>query len=79
MSFGTVDPFKTKKALREAVAQRGAENVRVEDTSMFDNKGVVSIASLVGTSADIVGPDVYNNRAWYASVRRNVRGEIVIV
>lgn len=69
MSFGTVETFKTKAALRRAVEERGAENVMVHDTSAFNGAGVVSVASLAGTSAAIVGPDVYNKRDWYANVK----------
>lgn len=78
MSYGTVSTFKSKKALKEAVATHGAENVRVFDTSAFNNKGTVSIAELADSSAVIVGPDVYSKRDWYANVK-TVKGEIRVV
>lgn len=78
MSFGTRRKFTSKKALTDAVKAEGAENILVFDTSAFDNKGTVTVASLVGTSAVIVGPDVYNDRRWYANVKRDGKGNIVI-
>lgn len=69
MSYGTVRMFKSKKALADAVATEGAENVMVFDTSGFGNGGTRSIADLAGTSAVIVGPDVYRDRRWYANVK----------
>lgn len=78
MSFGTVGTYASKKALREAVAARGADAVMVVDTSMFANQGTVSVASLAGTSAVIVGPDVHRDRRWYANVEIKKDGSIVI-
>lgn len=78
MSYGTVTAYKSKAALKAAVADRGAENVMVVDTSLFDNRGTVSVASLAGTSAVIVGPDVYLDRRWYANVKIRKDGTIVI-
>lgn len=78
MSFGTRRKFTSKKALTDAVKAEGAENILVFDTSAFDNKGTVTVASLVGTSAVIVGPDVYTDRRWYANVKRDGKGNIVI-
>lgn len=80
MSWGTATRYASKKALKDAVAELGADMVLVTDTSMFDNKGTVSIAALVDTSAVIVGPDVHRDRRWYANVKRNAKtGQIVIV
>jgi hypothetical protein len=78
MSYGTTERFASKKALREAVAARGADNVTVTDTSIFDNKGTVTVASLAGTSAVIVGPDVHRDRRWYANAKVKKDGSITI-
>lgn len=78
MSYGTSQTFKSKKALAEAVKEQGAENVYVFDTSAFNNKGRISVAELAGTTAVIVGPDVYNRRDWYANVKV-IKGEIRVV
>jgi DeoR/GlpR family transcriptional regulator of sugar metabolism len=78
MSFGTVTVYKSKSALKAAVAEHGAENVMVVDTSMHGNQGTVSVASLAGTSAVIIGPDVYRDRRWYANVKIKKDGSIVI-
>lgn len=82
-NYGTVSTFKTKTALRKAVEEHGADAVRVRDTSLFDNKGTVTVASLADTTAVIVGPDVYNKRDWYANVKtkksKDGTSKIVIV
>lgn len=79
MSYGTDRRFKTKKALKEAVTAEGAENVGVFGTSLFGNETAASVADLAGTSAVIVGPDVYTQRNWYANVKRKKDGTIVVV
>jgi len=84
MSFGTVGKFQSKKAFAEEVLREGAAVVTAFDTSMFDNKGTVTVTvtveSLADTSAVIVGPDVYSDRRWYANVRRNKKtGTVRIV
>lgn len=77
MSYG-VSGYKTKKALKEAVAEKGAENVGVFGTSMFGNENASTVAELAGTSAVIVGPDVYNKRDWYANVKVKKDGTIYV-
>jgi len=62
---GTVKPA-TKKALREALAAH--KDVRFEDTSAFDNRGVITAAEL-SPSDVIVGPCVYTKRNWYANIK----------
>ncbi len=66
MSYGTVRPFKTKKALREAVEAEGADKVSVFGTSVFGNETALTVAGLRPTDI-IVGPDVYHKRSWYAA------------
>lgn len=79
-NYGTVGTFATKAALRRAVAKNGAENVMARDTSVSDNKGTVTIASLADTTSVIVGPDPYTRRDWYAQVKTAKKsGEIKIV
>lgn len=78
MSYGTVKRFASKKALREAVAEHGADAIKVKGTSAFGNETATSVADLVGTPAVIVGPDVYNDRRWYANVKRKKDGTIII-
>lgn len=73
MSFGVVGKPKTKKALKELIAEKGADNVLVFDTSAFGNRGTVPLSSL-GTADVVVGPDVYSSRKWYANFRN---GKIV--
>lgn len=83
MSFGLVEAstIKSKKALKEAVAARGAENISVFDTSMFNSLGTITLAHLFelqGSRAVIVGPDVNRDRRWYANVARKADGTYYI-
>lgn len=77
MSYGTIG-YKTKKALKDAVAEKGAENVGVFGTSMFGDENASTVADLAGTHAVIVGPDVYNKRIWYANVKIKKDGTIYV-
>jgi hypothetical protein len=78
MSFGTVERFGTKKALKDAVSTRGATVIMVRDTSMFNNRGIIPVSDLAGSSAVIVGPDVNTDRRWYANVKISKSGVITI-
>jgi hypothetical protein len=66
VSYGTVRTFKTKKALREAVAEHGADKVEVFGTSLFGNELATYVSDLKPSDV-IVGPDVYRKRSWYAN------------
>lgn len=81
MSHGTEGTFASKKKFAEYVQANGAEAVFVVDTSAFiaPAEKRVTVASLAGTSAVIVGPDVYRDRRWYANVKRKKDGSVVIV
>jgi len=78
MSYGTDRTFKTKSALKLAVDLEGAENVGVFGTSIFGDERANTVADLAGTSAVIVGPDVYRTRNWYANVVTKRDGTITI-
>lgn len=78
MSYGTVRRFRSKRELREAVRREGAEAIEVFGTSMFGDETARTVADLAGTSAVIVGPDVYQDRRWYANVIRKRDGSIDI-
>lgn len=58
--------FKTKKALREAVA--AGQEVFFTDTSAFSNRGTIALADLRPSDC-IVGPDPYTARNWYGNVK----------
>lgn len=70
MSFGLVDKdtIKTKKALREAIKERGADKILVYDTSGFNNRGTIPITDLRSSDV-IVLPDVETDRRFYANFR----------
>ena len=59
--------FRTKKALREAVAAN--QSVVFIDTSAFNNRGTVRAADLRESDV-VVGPDAYTQRSWYANVKQ---------
>jgi len=65
MSYG-VRGYKTKKALKEAIASHGADNVEVFGTSAFGNENACTVAQLRDSDV-VVGPDVYHKRSWYAN------------
>lgn len=69
-NFGARRPngekFKSKKALREAVAN--GDSVVIYDTSLINNLGHVTINELSPIDV-IVGPDPYTARNWYANVK----------
>jgi hypothetical protein len=80
--YGTDRTFKSKKAFREFVAAEGAENVGVFDTSMFPkndgSKPATTVAELRPNRDMVVGPDVYSDRRWYATVKVGRDGKVVV-
>lgn len=73
MSFGLVESKKinTKTALKAAV--NGGQLVLVFDTSLHGNRGTIPVTQL-NPSDVIVGPNVYDDRKWYANYKN---GKIV--
>lgn len=73
MSFGLVDSrrLNTKTALKAAVAS--GERPLVFDTSFHNGRGTIPIDQL-NDSDVIVGPNVLNDRRWYANFKK---GKIV--
>ena len=55
----------SKKALKEALAN-GA-HVEFDRTSAFES-GTLTVAGIGADKIDVVGPDPYRNRKWYATV-----------
>lgn len=66
--------FKSKKALREFVASTPDQLV-LQDTSAFSNRGVQQGIAGLTPSDVIVGPNPWNARNWYANV--NAKGRVV--
>jgi len=61
--------YKTKKALKEAVAE--GKTPILECTSMFTGPDSIPFSQLVeGKTYTIVGPDPYMARNWYANAVR---------
>lgn len=81
MSYGTQARFASKKALKEAIAEQGADKIGIYGTSMFGNETARTIADLAqagDTAAVIVGPDVERDRRWYANVITKKDGTVTI-
>lgn len=64
---------KTKKALKEAIAANPDE-VYLYSTSAFGGWSGMASALPEDMKFNVVGPDPYKNRSWYATVTR-VNGE----
>jgi hypothetical protein len=81
MSYGTQSRFASKKALREAIQEHGADKIGIYGTSAFGNETARTIADLAtagDTAAVIVGPDVETDRRWYANVITKKDGTVTI-
>lgn len=82
MSFGvTVNGknVKSKAALKKAMAE-DPDSVRFFDTSMFNNKGSNLRPNDLKPGLDvIVGPDVFNDRRWFANVKQKRDGSWTVV
>jgi hypothetical protein len=69
--------FRTKKALREAVAL-AASPVYLQATSLFGDEAEGNLFQDVPNGCfSVVGPDPYHDRRWYATITK--RGENVTV
>ncbi|MFH9606898.1 hypothetical protein [Streptomyces sp. NPDC017448] len=71
---------KTKKTLREALKD-APETVVFDRTSILDGSNGENIKGDAIPTADtltVTGPDPYNNRAWFASVKQTPTGPKVI-
>lgn len=59
---------KTKKALREAMKAH-PETVLFDRTAAFDGQGTIRGDELPRDTLQVVGPDPYAKRTWYASIK----------
>lgn len=70
---------KTKKALREAIANLGETEVYFDTTSPFSTTSGYSLSQIpVGVKLSVVGPDPHTKRSWYATVSRDANGLVTI-
>lgn len=72
---------KSKKEVRELVKAGHLDCVKVEATSVFDNEyeGAITQDCLpLGEIIYFVGPDPYIKRAFYGTITRNTKGEVVV-
>lgn len=65
----------TKKALREALLADPA-SVRLVTTSAFGGFAGRATELPAGLTFNVVGPDPYRKRSWYASVERKADGSV---
>lgn len=61
--------FKTKKAMKEALA--AAETVYLEATSVFGNEYGGAVEEAPDGTYTVVGPDPYKARNWYANIKKD--------
>lgn len=59
---------RTKKALKEAMAAH-PETVLFDRTAAFEGRGPIRGDELPEDTLQVVGPDPYTNRKWYASIK----------
>jgi hypothetical protein len=71
------EEFPSKKAFREYVAEY-PNDVRVEDTSAFNNRGVSFGVSELTPSDVVVGPNPWWP-AWYANVQTSKTGGFKVI
>jgi hypothetical protein len=73
-----VNGRKTKAALKKAVMGNPA-TVYLYDTSAFGSKFSGPPTNLpMGMCFNVVGPDPYSARDWYASVYKGAKGALVV-
>lgn len=69
---------KTKTALKEAI-KADSSKVYLYDTSAFGSKFSSPASDLPeGVVFNVVGPDPFTRRDWYASVYRNTKGVVAV-
>lgn len=76
----------TKKALKEALAgdesRESAVGIVFDQTSLRQERGFPNVGYVFDLPPDatlqVVGPDPYNNRRWYANVTRNSDGVVTV-
>lgn len=67
---------RTKKALKEAIIFNPA-SVQFDKTSMYEAGAVVNTTEIPEDAVmQVVGPDPYNKRNWYANVLRSSTGNL---
>lgn len=68
INVGASDGFKTKKALKEALAADPSK-VHFYGTSPFTPFSGTVLDLQPGDSLQVVGPDPYTSRKWFAGVK----------
>jgi hypothetical protein len=72
------EDFKTKKAFKEAVAN-DPKSFRLFDTSLFDPEPDHNGETLpIGKRFEVVGPNVYRDRRWYATIEKKADGTVTV-
>jgi hypothetical protein len=68
---------KTKKELKENI-KAAPESVFLSSTSAFGGWSGYATDLPDGTTFNVVGPDPYTARNWYASIKKGAGGKLVV-
>lgn len=70
--------FQTKAALKRAVAQTPDEVVLFPTALFTTDHETMADKVQPGEVWNVVGPDPYNDRRWYASVQLDSKGKVTV-
>lgn len=67
------------KRMLTTLVRHNPERLSFDPTSQYDGQGVWTTDDIgKGVSLDVVGPDPFTSRKWYASVSRDAKGKIAV-
>jgi len=72
-----VDGNKTKAALKRAIKENPTSVTLYATSPMGPQFAGPATGLEEGTTFNVVGPDPYNDRSWYASIKRGRNGLVV--
>jgi hypothetical protein len=67
----------TKAALKAAIKEDPSK-VYLNSTSAFGGFSGYASDLPSGVTFNVVGPDPYTDRRWYASVKHNAKGDVIV-
>ncbi len=78
-SKSTLEDYKTKKALRDAMQQNPAD-VELYETSVFGGGTVITGDKVTspGVKYSVTGPNPFTSRKWYATIERTKNGNTTV-
>jgi len=71
---------KSKKAVKDVIAEGGIDRIEVESTSLFSSDGGGSLAEILaaGKKVAFVGPDPYTKRSFYGTIALGKTGKVTV-